>query len=84
MNIAEWIIEQKNKNNPYALDDFSDFTAKAIKKFKTFSKRCDRFSEIYGVEINERQKEYLHKWLCGYVVITSYQDMVQQLIVMRV
>lgn len=30
-NIAEWIIEEKNKNNPYALDDFTDMTAKAVK-----------------------------------------------------
>ena len=27
MNIATWIITEKNKNNPYALDTFSDFTA---------------------------------------------------------
>ena len=81
-NIAAWIVEEKNKNNPYALDTFSDFTAKAIKKAATFNKRCDMFTEIYGVEINEAQRERLHKWLCGYTVATSYQDMVAQLIAM--
>ena len=81
-NIATWIIEEKNKNNPYALDTFSDFTAKAIKRSQTFNKRCDMFTEVYGVEINEAQRERLHKWLCGYTVATSYQDMVAQLIAM--
>lgn len=79
MNIATWIITEKNKNNPYALDTFSDFTAKAIKKYPTFSKRCDMFAEVYGVEANEEQRILLHKWLCGYVVATNYTDMVNKL-----
>lgn len=79
-NIATWIVEEKNKNNPYALDTFSDFTAKAVKKAATFNKRCDMFTEIYNVEVNAAQRERLHKWLCGYTVATSYKDMVQQLI----
>lgn len=79
-NIAEWIIEEKNKNNPYALDDFTDMTAKAVKKFATFSKRCDCFTKIYRVEINPAQREALHKWLCGYVIATSYQDMIKKLV----
>lgn len=79
-NIAVWIIEEKNKNNPYALDTFSDMTAKAVKKFATFSKRCDRFAEIYQVEINPAQREALHKWMCGYTIATSYKDMIKKLI----
>ena len=81
-NIAEWIVEERNKNNPYALDTFTDFTAKAVKRYNTFNKRCDMFSEVYNIEINEAQRERLHKWLCSYVASTNYQDMINQLITM--
>ena len=79
-NIAVWILEEQNKNNPYALDAFGDFTAKAVKKAATFNRRCDMFTEVYKVEVNAMQRECLHKWLCGYTVATSYKDMIQQLI----
>lgn len=76
-NIAMWIITEKNKNNPYALDTFSDFTAKAIKQYKTFCKRCDMFAEVYGVEVNEAQRERLHKWLCGWSTGVDYARMIE-------
>ena len=79
MNIATWIVTEKNKNNPFALDTFTDFTAKAIKQYKTFSKRCDMFAEVYGVKVNEAQRERLHKWLCGYTTGVSYADMIKTL-----
>lgn len=76
-NIAIWIIAEKNRNNPYALDTFSDFTAKAIKRYPTFSRRCDMFAEVYGVEANEAQREYLHKWLCGRGTGVDYARMIE-------
>lgn len=80
MNIAEWIVVEKNKNNPYAFDTFTDFTSKGVRLFPTFCKRCDMFAEIYGVVVNEEQRVRLHRWLCGYCTDLTYQRMIERLI----
>lgn len=83
LNIAEWLQEEQNKNNPYAIDTFMDFTANGVKRFPTFCKRCDMFSEVYNVNVTDIQRQFLHTWLCGNVGKVNHHELINKLASLR-
>ena len=79
LNIAEWLMEEQNKNNPYAIDTFMDFTANGVKLYPTFCKRCNMFTEIHNVAITEEQRKFLHAWLCRKIAKVNHHDLINKL-----